>query len=227
MGAVDRFVLGHLHPQQPPTGWWFSTTGVEVDSLVPPSGEGRPSRHLHASPNVANLAGKLSRARPGAHPERLITVLATTVAPSRSLHRAHHRRRPPPSPAPAASAAPRLAAPRRRPAARPAAAAAPLIAIARSLPPIATHQPRPERPHRRSRAPYPAEDIIAALQEVVLPSGLRASTRWRRRSSVTVVLESVVDPHNTAGVMHLGRPRHRRGARGRAGTKPLLAKRVT
>ncbi|MBK6536038.1 MAG: RNA methyltransferase [Deltaproteobacteria bacterium] len=78
--------------------------------------------------------------------------------------------------------------------------------------------------------PYPAEDIIAALQEVVLPERLARldEVAAARVSSVTVVLESVIDPHNTAAVMRTS------DAHGigevhmiEQGTKPLLAKRVT
>ena len=78
--------------------------------------------------------------------------------------------------------------------------------------------------------PYPAEDIIAALQEVVLPERLArlAAVADARLGSVAVVLESVIDPHNTAAVMRTS------DAHGigevhmiEQGTKPLLAKRVT
>ena len=81
-----------------------------------------------------------------------------------------------------------------------------------------------------SALPYPAEDIIAALQEVVLPERLERLrvVAAARIASVTVVLESVIDPHNTAAVLRTS------DAHGvgevhmiEQGHKPLLAKRVT
>lgn len=81
-----------------------------------------------------------------------------------------------------------------------------------------------------SALPYPAEDIIAALQEVVLPERLErlATVAAARIGSVTVVLEEVIDPHNTAAVLRTS------DAHGvgevhmiELGTRPLLAKRVT
>lgn len=81
-----------------------------------------------------------------------------------------------------------------------------------------------------SPLPFPSEDIEAALREVVLPERLArlAAVAAARIASVTVVLESVIDPHNTAAVLRTS------DAHGvgevhmiELGTKPLLAKRVT
>lgn len=78
--------------------------------------------------------------------------------------------------------------------------------------------------------PYAPEEVEAALQEVVLPERLArlAAVAAARLGSVAVVLESVIDPHNTAAVLRTS------DAHGvgevhmiELGTKPLLAKRVT
>lgn len=81
-----------------------------------------------------------------------------------------------------------------------------------------------------SALPYPPDDIVAALQEVVLPGRLErlGAVAAARLGSVTVVLESVIDPHNTAAVLRTS------DAHGvgevhmiELGARPLLARRVT
>ena len=78
--------------------------------------------------------------------------------------------------------------------------------------------------------PYTAEEIESALSEVVLPERLARLTAVAaaRVGSVSVVLESILDPHNTAAILRTS------DAHGvgdvhliESGTKPLLAKRVT
>ena len=81
-----------------------------------------------------------------------------------------------------------------------------------------------------SALPYSAEEIEAALEGVVLPERLERlkAVAGSRVGSVTVVLEAVIDPHNTAAVLRTA------DAHGvgevhliERGLKPLLAKRVT
>ncbi len=78
--------------------------------------------------------------------------------------------------------------------------------------------------------PYTAEEIEAALEGVVLPERLERlkAVAGARVGSVTVVLEGVIDPHNTAAVLRTS------DAHGvgevhlvERGLKPLLAQRVT
>lgn len=83
---------------------------------------------------------------------------------------------------------------------------------------------------RPADLPYTPEEVEAALQEVVLPERLARLTAVAaaRLGSVAVVLEGLIDPHNTAAVMRTA------DAHGvgevhlvELGLKPLLAKRVT
>jgi tRNA (guanosine-2'-O-)-methyltransferase len=78
--------------------------------------------------------------------------------------------------------------------------------------------------------PFTADEIESALQEIVLPERLArlSAVAAARLASVVVVLESVLDPHNTAAVLRTS------DAHGvgevhliESGTRPLLAKRVT
>jgi len=84
--------------------------------------------------------------------------------------------------------------------------------------------------HSTSALPYTAEEIEAALEGIVLPERLERlkAVAGSRVGSVTVVLEAVIDPHNTAAVLRTA------DAHGvgevhliERGLKPLLAKRVT
>ncbi len=78
VGAVDRFGHWATFTNSNPERVQVFDHGVEVDSLVP-SGEHVPlSGTSMASPNVANLAGKLVALDPALTPERLITVIRET-----------------------------------------------------------------------------------------------------------------------------------------------------
>jgi len=81
VGAVDRFGHWATFTNSNPERVQVFDHGVEVDSLVP-SGERVPlSGTSMASPNVANLAGKLAALDPALTPERLITVIRETGRP--------------------------------------------------------------------------------------------------------------------------------------------------
>jgi hypothetical protein len=81
VGAVDRFGNWATFTNSNPDRVQVFDHGVEVDSLVP-SGEHVPlSGTSMASPNVANLAGKLAALDPSITPERLITVIRETGRP--------------------------------------------------------------------------------------------------------------------------------------------------
>ncbi|MDB4931970.1 MAG: Serine protease, subtilase family, partial [Myxococcaceae bacterium] len=81
VGAVDRFGHWATFTNSNPERVQVFDHGVEVDSLVP-SGEHVPlSGTSMASPNVANLAGKLAALDPALTPERLITVIRETGRP--------------------------------------------------------------------------------------------------------------------------------------------------
>ena len=81
VGAVDRFGHWATFTNSNPDRVVVFDHGVEVDSLVP-SGERVPlSGTSMASPNVANLAGKLAALDPALTPERLITVIRETGRP--------------------------------------------------------------------------------------------------------------------------------------------------
>lgn len=84
--------------------------------------------------------------------------------------------------------------------------------------------------HATGALPYDASEVEAALREVVLPERLERlnAVAGTRLGSVTVVLDSLIDPHNTAAVLRTA------DAHGvgevhliERGMKPLLAKRVT
>lgn len=119
VGAVDRFGHWATFTNSNPERVQVFDHGVEVDSLVP-SGERVPlSGTSMASPNVANLAGKLAALDPALTPERLATVIRETGRPiaapfngritdeAAAVARVRRERRPAAAPA--------------RPAARPAA----------------------------------------------------------------------------------------------------------
>ncbi len=78
VGAVDRFGHWATFTNSNPERVQVFDHGVEVDSLVP-SGEHVPlSGTSMASPNVANLAGKLVSLDPALTPARLITIIRET-----------------------------------------------------------------------------------------------------------------------------------------------------
>jgi subtilisin family serine protease len=117
VGAVDRFGHWATFTNSNPDRVQVFDHGVEVDSLVP-NGEHVPlSGTSMASPNVANLAGKLASLDPALTPERLITVIRETGRPiaapfngritdeAAAIARVRRERRPAPAARPAAPAA--------------------------------------------------------------------------------------------------------------------------
>jgi len=114
VGAVDRFGHWATFTNSNPDRVQVFDHGVEVDSLVP-NGEHVPlSGTSMASPNVANLAGKLAALDPALTPERLITVIRETGRPiaapfsgritdeAAAIARVRRERRPVPAARPAA-----------------------------------------------------------------------------------------------------------------------------
>lgn len=124
VGAVDRFGNWAVFTNSNPERVRIFDHGVEVDSLIP-SGERVPlSGTSMASPNVANLAGKLFALDSALTPARAITLITETgdaiAAPfngrianeTRAVERLRRERRPAATPAARPAATP--AAPARR-----------------------------------------------------------------------------------------------------------------
>ncbi|MCC7538988.1 MAG: S8 family serine peptidase, partial [Deltaproteobacteria bacterium] len=79
VGAVDRYGDWATFTNSSPDRVRIFDHGVEVDSLVP-SGERVPlSGTSMASPNVANLAGKILSANPSLTPQQVISIIVETA----------------------------------------------------------------------------------------------------------------------------------------------------
>jgi hypothetical protein len=108
VGAVDRFGNWATFTNSNPERVRVFDHGVEVDSFIPNGARVPLSGTSMASPNVANLAGKLLSLDPSLAPQRLITVIAETgdrIAPpfngvianeTRAVERVRRERRPAP-----------------------------------------------------------------------------------------------------------------------------------
>ena len=127
VGAVDRFGHWATFTNSNPERVQVFDHGVEVDSLIPNGDHVPLSGTSMASPNVANLAGKLLALDPTLTPARLVTVIRETGRPIAAPFNGHitdeaaavARVRRERHPAPAAPAHPAAAHPApARPAAR-------------------------------------------------------------------------------------------------------------
>lgn len=81
VGAVDRFGHWATFTNSNPERVQVFDHGVEVDSLVPSGAHVPLSGTSMASPNVANLAGKLVSLDPALTPARLVTIIRETGRP--------------------------------------------------------------------------------------------------------------------------------------------------
>ena len=81
IGAVDRFGNWATFTNSNPERVRVFDHGVEVDSLIPNGSRVPLSGTSMASPNVANLAGKVLAANPSLTPQQVIAIIVETATP--------------------------------------------------------------------------------------------------------------------------------------------------